>query len=153
MTTNIDIDKELAELESMLDGVDQRLEQTSTKGRRRVPSWLKIIGVAAVIDVVARFFVPSSMPFVLVLEALIFSGAAVALVLPVIRKAGMTGFRKKLHTWLGAAFALGALRSGMWGLGVPVEYANLTIFLLGLAGLAVVYFWKKKGGSNSVSDF
>lgn len=153
MTTNIDIDKKVAELESMQVGLDQRLEETSKKGRRSVPSWLKIIGVAAVIDVAARLFLPSSMPFVLVLEALIFSGAAVALTLPVIRKARMTGFRKKLHILLGAAFALGAIRSGMWGLGIPVEYANLTIFLLGLAGLAVVYFWKKKGGSDSVSDF
>ena len=96
MTTNIDIDKQVAELESLLDGVDQRLEETSKKGRRRIPGWLKIIGVAAVIDVAARFFVPSSMPFVLVLEAVIFSGAAVALALPVIRKARMTGFSKSL---------------------------------------------------------
>ena len=100
MTTNIDIDKKVAELESMLDGVDRRLEETPTKRRRRIPGWLKIIGVAAVIDLAARFFVPSSMPFVLVLEALIFSGAALALALPVIRKANMTGFRKKIHTWL-----------------------------------------------------
>ena len=136
-----------------MDGVDNQLEETPSEDDPKIPNWLKIVGVAVVVDLAARLFVPSSMPFVLVLEAVIFLAAAGALALPVIRKEEMTGFRSKLHKWLSAAFALGAIRSGMWGFGVPVEYANLTIFLLGLTGLAVVYFLKKKGGSDSATDF
>jgi len=149
MTPNIDIAKQVAELESLLNGVDDRLTE-KPKRKRKVPGWLAIVGIAAAVDLAARFFVPSSMPFVLVLESAVFFVAAAALAIPVIRKATMTGFRRKLHKWLAAAFALGAIRSGMWGLGVPVEYANLTIVLLGLAGLAVVYLRRKK---HSDPDF
>ena len=53
--------------------------------------------------------------------ALPFLVAAVALMLPVVRKSNLSGFRSKLHKWLAAAFALGALRSGLWGFGMPVE--------------------------------
>ena len=142
MTSRNDIDEKVAELERLLDGVDDRLME-QPKQKRKMPSWLAIVGLAAVIDLGARFFVPSSMPFVLLVEALIFSFAAGALILPVVRTKKLTGYRRKVHKWLAAAFALGAIRPGMWGFGVPVEFANLTIFLLGLAGVAAFYFRRK----------
>ncbi len=147
MTPNIDIDKQVAELESLLNGVDDRLAE-KPKRKRKVPGWLAIVGIAVAIDIGARFFVPSSILFVQGFEALIFLVAAVALILPVVRKSNLSGFRSKLHKWLAAAFALGALRSGLWGFGLPVEYANLTIFVLGLAGIAVAYFSRKKRPSS-----
>ena len=143
MPSQESIDKQVAELTQLLDGVDRSVE-AQPKKKRRIPSWLTIVVVAAAIDLAARFFVPSSMPFVLVFEALIFSLAGVSLILPVVRKAKLTGFRRKLHTWLAAAFALGAIRSGLWGFGLPVEYANLTIFLMGLGGVVAMYFRRKR---------
>ena len=138
-----EIDRQVAELEGLLDGVDERLAEQPKK-KSKMPGWLTIVGIVAAIDLGARFFVPSSIPFVLLFEALMFSVAGVALILPVVRKSNLSGFRRKLHKWLAAAFALGALRSGIWGFGVPVEYANLTIFLLGLTGLVVTYLRRKK---------
>ena len=152
MTTRQDIDKSLAELERLASGSgsDEQFTQRPTavstlksKWKRRLPSWMVVVGAAAVIDLAARFFIPSSMPFVLVFEAVIFATASVLLIRPVVRKLELTGFRRKLHIWLAAAFALGAIRSGLWGFGVPVEYANLTIFLLGLAGVAATYLRRK----------
>ena len=154
MTTKTEIDAKVAELESLLGGVDQRLTEPPKK-KRKMPSWLAIVGVAAAIDLAARFFVPASMPFVQIFEAVVFLAAAVGLSLPVIRKSEMTGFRRKLHTWLAAAFALGAIRSGLWGFGLPVEYANLTIFLMGLVGVAGAYFRRRKTKEDEagVSEF
>jgi hypothetical protein len=151
MTTRQDIDKSLAEMERLASGSDEQFTQKPTavstrksKWKRRLPSWMVVVGVAAVIDLAARFFIPSSMPFVLVFESVIFATASVSLIRPVVQKLELTGFRRKLHMWLAAAFALGAIRSGMWGFGVPVEYANLTIFLLGLAGVAATYLRRKR---------
>lgn len=114
------------------------------KKRRKVPSWMSVIGLAALLDLGARFFVPASMPFVLKFEAVIFAAAAIGLLIPTLKRPSLVGYRKKLHRWLSGAFALGAIRAGMWGFGVPVEYANLTSFVLGVCALGFLYFWKNK---------
>jgi quinol-cytochrome oxidoreductase complex cytochrome b subunit len=139
-----DIDRAMAELEGLTKKEDQSLEPTPEQASR-IPMWLKVVGIAAIVDIGARLFIPSSESFVLVLEAGIFIVAAVALVLPLLRRPSkLTGLRRKLHTWFGAAFTLGALRSGLWGFGLPVEYANLTIFILALVGLGVAYIVKRR---------
>ena len=151
MSSREAIDKQVAELSQLLEGVDRSLEEQPKK-KRRMPSWLTIVVVAAAIDIGARFFIPSSMPYVLKFEAAVFLTAAIALIAPLVRGKKLMGFRNKLHKWLAAAFVLGAIRSGMWGFGMPVEYANLTIFLMGLAGIVLVYFRRKKRGENLLDD-
>jgi hypothetical protein len=141
----LDRDTQTTQLDDILSDMDASLLETPDKKRRkrRVPRWLWIILGAAAVDLAARFFIPASMPFVLKLEAFVFLGAAAALALPVFRKVAMSGARRKVRSWLAGALVLGAIRSGMWGFGIPVEYANLTIFLLGLGALGAFLFRRR----------
>lgn len=143
MTINTDIDRQLAELEAMVDGSVDRPDE-GPKRKSKVPGWLAVVAVAAVVDLAARFFVPSSQSFVLILEGLIFAIAGGVLLLPILKRRPLSTIRRRVHIWLGGAFILGTIRSGMWGLGAPVEYANLTIFLLGLGALAIAWLKRKR---------
>lgn len=153
MSRMSEIDRQMAELEAMASGgsvpadrsdVVEKKSASGSDDDSRFPLWIKIVGIAALVDIAARFFVPSSQSFVLVLEAGIFLVAATALLLPVVRRKPLSRLRRRIHAGLGAVFALGAIRSGLWGLGVAVELANLTIFLLGLAALGVWFFVRRR---------
>lgn len=151
MSHRTEIDKELAKLESLVTGEDHELEEApeESPNASKGPNWLLIVGIAVGVDLAARFFVPSD-SFVRILEALIFAAAGVALILPVVRKTALSGLRRKIHSWLAAALGLGAIRSGMWGMGIPVQYANLTIFLIAVVGLATFFLVRGRAGKNGM---
>jgi hypothetical protein len=146
MSHRTDIDKQLAELEALIGNQPEEVAEVHDpeEGHSKFPGWLTIIGAAVAIDLAARFFIPSSDSFVRILEAVVFVVAGIALMVPIVRKKDLTALRRKIHVWLSAALGLGAIRSGMWGFGIPVEYANLTIFVIGIVGLAALYFVRRR---------
>ena len=155
-----EIDRQLAEMERMA-GMSGSEVSASKPGsddeggdgkKSRLPGWPTILGVVLVIDLAARFFIPASDSFVRILEGSVFGTAAVALAIPLFRKRGLSDLRRKIHGWLGALLGLGGIRSLMWGLGVPVEIANLTIFLLGLGGLAALFFFRKRTQTDATNE-
>jgi hypothetical protein len=148
-----DIDRELARMQELAgmntDGKEVVAGTESTARRkRRFPLWLGIVIGAAVIDLGARFFVPSSTLFVQKFEAFLFLATAAALAIPIVRKSPLSAFRKKAHIWLGAIFLLGAIRSGMWGFGFPVQYANLTVFVLAVVALGSLYVVRRRSARS-----
>ena len=152
MSSISEIDRQMAELEALASGkTDDALEPTQEPEEESgFPTWLKVAGVVVIVDLAARFFVPASDTFVLLLEGAAFAAGGIALLLPVLRKTEMSVVRRRIHSWLGGAFMLGAIRSGLWGAGLPVQYANLVIFVLGLAALGVWYVKSKRKSDAQV---
>lgn len=134
-----EIQAELEKMERMLHG-DVEVPVESTTAKRKPPLWLIVVAGAAAIDLAARFFVPSSDRFVLILEACLFLVVAAVLTVPLVRRrADLSSARRRFQTILAACFGLAALRAGLWGAGLAVELANLTIFILGIILVGIAY--------------
>jgi hypothetical protein len=50
----------------------------------------------------------------------------------------------RIEMWLALAFALGALRDGLWAAGMDIQDVNIIDLALGAAGGVCVYFWTQR---------
>ena len=106
--------------------------------RRWLP-WIALSGVIASIELTDRFAFPFNLRRVLMVEAVLYVGASLVTVALITRLPRPTGWRRVGQWVLVAAFALAALRSGIWAAGRPVPRANLAIAVLGAITVGVAY--------------
>lgn len=50
----------------------------------------------------------------------------------------------RIEMWLALAFALGALRDGLWAAGMDIQDVNIIDLVLGVVGGICVYFWTQR---------
>jgi drug/metabolite transporter (DMT)-like permease len=101
--------------------------------------WTLTIVVATLADFAVRFALPFDMKRVLLTEAVLFPATGLVLLWLVRRLPRRRGWRRGLQWVLIAAFFLGGLRSGLWGLGFSVTVANFAP--LGVAVFGLLGFW------------
>ena len=98
--------------------------------------WAALFGTIATVEVLVRFAVPFSLRRVLVVEALLFFGAALAALRLTLRPAKPSKWRRLLQWSLVWGLALGAIRAAIWAAGQPVTRANLAALLVAIIALA-----------------
>ena len=101
--------------------------------------WMALFAAMAAIDLTTRFALPFNLKRVLVVEAVLFFGAALATLSLMARPPRPSGWRRVLHWFLAGAFALAALRAAIWAAGQPVVRANVAIVILAI--LMLVGSW------------
>ncbi|HEX9659847.1 MAG TPA: hypothetical protein VGA18_06070 [Rhodothermales bacterium] len=105
--------------------------------------WLVLAGVL-IGEATVRFALGYELGRVLVIEAMLLMFAA-ALLNSIARRADLSGRARTATRFLSLTFVLGAIRSGLWFAGLGVQWANLTILVIGLALFTL--WWRRRGRS------
>lgn len=107
--------------------------------RRGWIRWVALLAVVAAVELVARFAFPFDLERVLVVETVLFLGAAFAITRLVARAPPKKRWQRVLQWVLAWSFALAAVRTGIWAAGQPVSRANGAVLVLGVVVLVAAW--------------
>jgi hypothetical protein len=112
-----------------------------------------VLGVAAT-TVITRVIVQGKIRQALPVDAAALSIGSLLVFTAMRRSPGLSPRSRRGHAVLATILLLGAVRAGLWALGVSVQYANLVVLGLGaltVAGWRIILARQKKAESAATS--